>query len=53
MNETSGVGHMEDLIDIAIAECERFYLTFSLLEKTQQQSMKDMDLAMMDIAGRS
>ena len=53
MVETSGVAHMEDLIDIALAECERYYLTFDLLSRTAGQDNKDIALAMMDIAGRS
>ncbi len=53
MNETSGITHMEDLIDIALSECERYYLTFDLLSKTEIQDNKDIALAMMDVAGRS
>lgn len=53
MTETSGVEHMEDLIDIALAECERYYLTFDLLSRTESQDNKDIALAMMDIAGQS
>ena len=53
MTETSGVDHIEDLIDIALAECERYYLTFDLLSKAENQDNKDMILAMMDVAGRS
>lgn len=53
MVESSGVDHMEDLIDIALAECERYYLTFDLLSRTDGQDNKDIALAMMDIAGRS
>ena len=53
MTETSGVDHMEDLIDIAISECERYYLTFDLLSKSYAQDNKDISLAMMDVAGQS
>ena len=51
--ESSGVEHMEDLIDIALSECERYYLTFELLSKQGLQDNKTMTLAMMDPAGRS
>ena len=51
MTDTSGVAHMEDLIDIALHECERYYTSFDLLSKTTQSSTKDMSLAMMDVAG--
>lgn len=50
-NECSGMSHMEDLIDIAVHECERNFTTFSLLEKKNHQSSKDMALAMMDVVG--
>lgn len=53
MNECSGVEHIEDLIDIALAECERYHLTFDLLSKTRTQDNNDLTLAMMDVAGQS
>ena len=53
MTESSGVEHMEDLIDIALSECERYYLTFELLSKNSLGSHKDIALAMMDVAGQS
>lgn len=53
MNETSGVEHIEDLIDIALAECERYAMTFELLSTITTPKNADMSLAMMDIAGRS
>ena len=54
MNETSGVEHLEDLIDIALAECERYAMTFDLLSKKNNPNIaSDISLAMMDIAGQS
>ncbi|HPD83434.1 MAG TPA: YbjN domain-containing protein [Alphaproteobacteria bacterium] len=57
MNETSGVDHIEDLIDIALAECERYAMTFELLSKVNNQdipiSTAHINLAMMDVAGQS
>ncbi len=53
MNECSGVEHIEDLIDIALAECERYHMTFDLLSKTSTQGRNDINLAMMDVAGQS
>ncbi len=57
MNETSGVEHIEDLIDIALAECERYAVTFDLLSKITADNKKimasDLSLAMMDVAGQS
>ncbi len=51
--ESSGVEHMEDLVDIALAECERYYMTFDLLSKSSHQDNKALSLAMMDVAGQS
>lgn len=59
MNETSGVEHIEDLIDIALAECERYAMTFDLLSKltidndSKAIMASDITLAMMDVAGCS
>lgn len=53
ITESSGVEHIEDLIDIALAECERYHITFDLLSKAGNEDKKDLSLAMMDIAGRS
>ena len=53
VTDSSGVEHMEDLIDIALSECERYYMTFELLSRTSLRGSKDIALAMMDIAGRS
>lgn len=51
--ETSGVEHMEDVIDIAIAECERYYLTLDLLSRTESHDNTTLSLAMMETAGQS
>ncbi len=53
MNDTSGVAHMEDLIDIALHECERYYMTFDLLSKVAHTPAKDISLSLMDVAGVS
>ena len=53
MTDTSGVAHIEDLIDIALHECERYYLSFELLAKVEHACKKDMSLALMDVAGLS
>lgn len=51
MTETSGAVYVEDMIQIALAECERFYMTFDLLSKTTSQGQADLNLAMMDVCG--
>lgn len=51
ITETSGIAHMEDLIDIALHECERYYPSFELLSQATRSTKKDMSLALMDVAG--
>ncbi len=53
MNYSSGASHMEDLIDIALSECERYYMTFELLSLHQQQGANALSLAMMDNIGEA
>lgn len=50
----SGADHLEDLVDIALSECERYYPAFELLSrKSTSQDQGALALAMMDIAGES
>ena len=51
--EGSGVEPMEDLIDVALAECERYYMTFSLLSENAVKDINQLSFAMMDVAGTS
>lgn len=51
--ESSGVEHIEDVIDIAIAECERYYMTLELLARTDSHDNKTLSLAMMETVGVS
>jgi len=51
--EGSGVEPMEDLIDVAIAECERYYMTFQILSETAVKDANQLSFAMMDVAGSS
>jgi hypothetical protein len=53
MTEGSGAAPMEDLIDIALSECERYYMTFSLLTESREKDDRQMSFAMMDVAGSS
>lgn len=53
MNASSGVAHMEDLIDIALHECERYYMTFNLLSQVKHTPANDISLALMDVEGVS
>lgn len=53
MTDNSGLSQMEDLIDIALHECERFYPSFKLLAEASHLTKSDMSLALMDVAGMS
>lgn len=51
--QTSGAEHIEDLVDIALAECERYYAVFDLLSRGIPANDCDMKLALMTVAGES
>lgn len=51
MTATSGADHIEDLVEIAVNECERFYPVFHLLAQPAVCDESSMALAMMDIGG--
>ncbi|MEM6812167.1 MAG: YbjN domain-containing protein [Pseudomonadota bacterium] len=53
MRESSGIEPMEDIIDIAISESERYYMTFSLLSEMAHKDKNQLSFAMMNIAGSS
>ena len=52
MVETSGIEIIEDLIDIALSECERYYTTFNMMS-VKEPLNDNLALSMMDVAGRS
>ena len=51
MNSSSGADHIEDLVEIAIHECERYFPVFHLLTKPEACNDLDMGLAMLESAG--
>ena len=51
VNDMTAMAQMEDVIDIAIHECERHFTAFNLLTNVNFSSTKDMSLALMDVAG--
>ncbi len=53
MHGASGAEHIEDLVDIALAECERFYAAFDLIARPKEADQSLFSLAMMDSAGES
>lgn len=50
MTEGSGAPYLEDMVTIALAECERYYMAFNLLSKKTHPS-GDLSLALMDVSG--
>jgi hypothetical protein len=53
MTQTSGSEHMEDLVDIAISECERFFPVFDMLSRGASHDPAQLQLALMPAAGES
>lgn len=51
--QTSGAEHIEDLVDIALAECERYYPVFDIYSRGIPESGGDISLALMQCAGES
>ncbi len=51
--QNSGAEHMEDMVDIALSECERYYPLFELLSRSKPASRDELDLAMMQPLGIS
>lgn len=46
-------GHISDLVDMALVQCERSYPTFKMLAHNQQLSADEIKLALMDTQGQS
>lgn len=53
MTHTSGAEHLEDLVDIALAECERYYPAFDIFSRGVPANDCDLNLALMNVAGMS
>ena len=45
--------HFEDLVDISMAQCERYFAVFSLLANTEIANDQNLSLALMDTIGES
>lgn len=50
---SSGADHLQDLMDIALNECERFYPMFHALAEISDLDESQLDLAVADIAGEA
>lgn len=53
MHGASGAEHIEDLVDIALAECERFFSAFDLIAHPANDHEALFSLAMMDASGEA
>ncbi len=53
LNGLSGVEHIEDLVDISLAQCERYHHVFHMLSKPEVANDQNMALALMDTLGES
>lgn len=51
--QTSGAEHIEDLVDIALAECERYYPVFDIYSRGIPESGADISLALMQVSGEA
>ena len=51
--QTSGADHIEDVVDIALAECERYFPVFDILSRGLPANDCDLKLALMTVAGES
>jgi len=51
--DTSGSEHIEDMMDISMAQCERYYPVFYLLSAANDTNDQSLALALMDTAGES
>jgi hypothetical protein len=53
MTQTSGADHLEDLLCIAVDECDRHYPSFLTLASGSELKRDDLSLAMMTACGQS
>ena len=53
LNGSSGIEHIEDLVDISLAQCERYYSTFHFLAHTMLADDQVLSLALMDTSGEA
>lgn len=51
--QSSGADHLQDLMDIALAECERNYSMFQVLSQDETLDENQLNLALLDSAGQA
>lgn len=50
---SSGMSHLQELMDIALNECERFFPMFDILAEIEDLNESALNLAITDIAGEA
>lgn len=50
---TASPDHIEDLVDISLVQCERYFHVFQLLSNAQSPDEQNMNLALMETKGHS
>ncbi|MCB1562066.1 MAG: YbjN domain-containing protein [Alphaproteobacteria bacterium] len=53
LDNAVSAGQIEDLVDISLAQCERFYTAFYLLSEVRVANDQTLTLALMDAKGES
>lgn len=52
-NSSSGSDFIQDLVDIALTQCERYFPVFHILSAAETANAQNLSLALMDTAGES
>jgi hypothetical protein len=50
---TAGIEHLEDMVDVAMAQCERYYYAFDMLSQPQITDDQRLSLALMETTGHA
>lgn len=50
---SSGADHLQDLMEIALAECERYYPMFQIMSRDEDMDENQLSLALLDSAGEA
>lgn len=50
---SAGSEHIEDMVDISMVQCERFYSVFHFLSSTEVANDQTLSLALMDTSGEA
>jgi hypothetical protein len=53
MTDPSGYDHIEDLVDIALAQCEQYFSVFHLLSRLDVANDQDLCLALLETSGEA